>query len=277
MAISINTNSSALSAQRNMSQASQLLDNSVNRLATGIRVNSAADDAASLAISKKFDALVRSMGQGIQNGNEAIGMVQIADGGLQGINENLGRMRELSLRASNDTYSAEDRAIAQQEIGALMQSIDDIASRTRFGNTALLNGSAGAAGDGVVSFQIGADITSSQNVKFGDARSSAILSSGVDVTTQTNASTSIDNIDAAIKNVSDMRSTLGAAQNQLESAVMNTTQGMLNTASANSAMRDLDFGAESANFQKFNLLAQSGALALAQANQSSQSIMSLLR
>lgn len=260
-----------------MSQASQLLDNSVNRLATGIRVNSAADDAASLAISEKFDALVRSMGQGIQNGNEAIGMVQIADGGLQGINENLGRMRELSLRASNDTYSAEDRAIAQQEIGALMQSIDDIASRTRFGNTALLNGSAGAAGDGVVSFQIGADITSSQNVKFGDARSSAILSSGVDVTTQTNASTSIDNIDAAIKNVSDMRSTLGAAQNQLESAVMNTTQGMLNTASANSAMRDLDFGAESANFQKFNLLAQSGALALAQANQSSQSIMSLLR
>lgn len=277
MALSINTNTPSLMGQKNLSQASQMLGSSITNLSSGMRINSAADDAASLAISEKFDALVRSMGQGIQNGNEAIGMVQIADGGLQGINDNLGRMRQLALAASSDTYSADDRAIAQQEIDALMQSNNDIASQTRFGSNRLLDGSSGAAGDGVMSFQVGADITSSQSVKFGDARSSAILASGVDVTTQANASTSIDNIDSAIKNVSDMRSTLGAAQNQLESAVMNTTQGMLNTASANSAMRDLDFAAESANFQKFNLLAQSGVLALAQANQTSQISMSLLR
>jgi flagellin len=259
MSFKINTNIPAMNAGVNSSQNSANLNKSLGALSSGSNLSKAAFDAASLAIADKLMSQVSGLGQDIMNSNDNIGMLQIADGAMQGINDNTDRIRTLTLQASNGTLSSSNRATIQKEIDGLMQSSNHIANSTSYNGISLLNGAGPSVTSGV------------------DARGSALFSSPVDVTTQASANASIDTIDKATSNIGDIRSTLGATQNQLESHIRNISLTQVNEAAAQSQLKDVDFASESANFTKDNMMSQIGAFVQSQANISASHAMSLLQ
>ena len=272
----INTNISAMKAANASSSANKALGTAMERLSTGKRINSAKDDAAGLAIATSMTAQVRGMSQGIRNANDGISMAQTAEGALNEVTNMLQRQRELTVQASNNTYSAGDLANLKSEMDALNEQITNVVTNTEFNGQKLFDASAGTAG--VVSVQAGAneadaiDIDLSTNLTT-DADLAA--AAAVDVTAL--AAGDIALFDTAIKTVSTVRAGLGASQNQLESAVANLGNNITNLSDARSRIEDTDYSAESTALAKAQILSQASGAMLAQANQSQQSVLSLLR
>jgi len=276
MSFSINNNSNALTANIHSNQNSLGLNKSLGALSSGSALNSASNNSAGLGIANQHSAQVAGMGQAIMNSNSTIGLIQVADGAMQGINDNLERIRTLTLQASNGTMSASDRAIIQKEIDALLESSDDIAKSTSFNGIKLLDGTGGSDGNGTFITQSGADQGDTQSVTIGDATVASLIGT-IDVTTAAGRATALDSIDSAMESVSSIHADLGAAQNKLMSNIRNTSVTQINTASAESQIRDIDFALESANFSKMNILTQTGFFAKAQANAVQANVVNLFK
>lgn len=274
MSFSISTNISAMTANLHSNISNQSRNTSLGNLSSGSNMTNAAYDASGLGIANQLSAQVSGLGQAIQNSNESIGMIQIADGAMSGIQDNMDRIRILTLQASNGTMNADDRAIIQKEIDGLLESSDDIAKQTSYNGTSLLDGTGGSAGDGTFTTQSGADSGDKQSVTIGDAQVASLVGS-IDVTTTAGLATALTDIDSAMTGISDIRSELGASQNALMSNIRNTSVSQLNAASSESQMRDVDFAQESANFSQANLMSQIGSFTQAQANVSASNVTRL--
>ena len=282
MGFRINTNIGAMNAHKNATANNVGLDKSLNFLSSGLRINKAADDAAGLSIANKLSAQSQGLGQAIKNSNDGIGLLQTADGALEEYGNIMKRVRVLATQASNDTQDADSRAYISQEIQALLGEASDINATTQFNGTKVLSGSggSGAAGAGSFSFHTGAYTTEVQTTAIGSASVDGMTggsAAGVLVNTRTASEATIAIMDTAIKNVDAKRATVGAAQNKLESNVRNISVTQVNIAAAESNIRDVDFAAESANFAKHNILAQSASYAMSQANSVQQNVLRLLQ
>ncbi|MFN4038155.1 MAG: flagellin [Erythrobacter sp.] len=279
----INTNSSALRAQNAGVSAGRMLGTAMERLSTGRRINSAADDAAGLAIATSMTSQIRGMAQGVRNANDGISLVQTAEGALDEVTNMLQRMRELQVQRGNTTYSAGDVANITAEQNALAGQIRLVVQNTQFNGNSLFSGGTGSftiqAGDRLVD-QITVtmrDLTAT--FAAGTPPTGSQLGTVIDfATADTMAATaSLDNFDAAIADVSSIRAGLGAVQNRLESAVTNLTNVSTNLTDARSRIMDTDYSAESTQLAKAQILNQASTAMLAQANQSQQNVLSLLR
>ena len=270
MGFRINTNVGAMNAHRNATMNNVGLDKSLNSLSSGLRINKAADDSAGLSIANKLSAQSQGLGQAIKNANDGIGLIQTADGALEEYTNILKRIRTLAVQAANDTQDTDSRGYISNEIKRLVSELDHIASETKFNGKQLL------AADTDYKFHVGAYKGESTQTTISNVKSANILAAHT-VTTQSLADATISNMDDAIKNIDSIRSTLGAAQNQLESTVRNISVTQVNVSAAESQIRDVDFAAESANFAKHNILAQSGSYAMSQANAVQQNVMRLLQ
>ena len=274
MSFSINTNIGAMKANLYSNLSSQNTNKSLNALSSGSQQGSASSNAAGLSIANQLSAQVSGLGQAIQNSNESIGLIQVADGAMSGINDNLERIRVLTLQASNGTLASSDRAIIQKEIDALLESSDDIAKTTKFNGINLLDGSGGSSGDGTFVTQSGADRGDTKSVSIGDAQIASLVGT-IDVTTAAGRSSALDSVDSALKDISDIRSELGASQNELMSNIRNISVTQINVASAESQLRDVDFAQESANFSRNNIMSQIGSFTQSQANASASRVTNL--
>ena len=279
MAISIVTNVSSLNAQRNLGRTQQGLSKSLSRLSSGMRINSAADDAAGLAISEKLKSQVRSMHQAERNANDAVSLLQTAEGSMSEVSGMLARMRELSVQAGNDTVGSAERGFLQNELADLRSEVDRIAEVTEFNGTRLIDGTATN-----LVFQVGVQNTTNDRiiVSIDDMHTSQIGSgagsqlNSLDVTTITGAQNALDILDDSINDVSAARARVGAYTNRIQVAVQNLGTARENLSAANSRIRDVDVASESAELTKQNILMQAGVSVLAQANQAPSIALSLI-
>ena len=267
----INTNVSALRAQNSSRVAERMQSQAMERLSSGKRINSAKDDAAGLAIATRMDASVRGLNQAVRNANDGISLSQTAEGAMGGISNILVRMRELALQASNGTLGDDDREAIQTEVDALVEQIGDIATRTTFNGTALLDGTAD------IDIQTGLNDGEVVNITVGDLQAAGLGVDSLDFTTAAGASAALETLDDAIQTVATERANLGSQQNRLEAAVDNLTSTAINLADAKSRIEDTDFSAESTKLAAAGILSQASTAMLAQANQSQQGVMNLLR
>jgi len=271
----INTNIAALRAQNGSRVANDSLNQAMARLSSGKRINSAADDAAGLAISNSMTAQINGMNQGIRNANDGIAMAQTAGGALDEVTNMLQRQRELTTQALNGTYSTTDLANMKTEMDALNTQISNVLANTQFNGNNLFDGTAGNAG--TVTIQAGANSTDTVSLTFNDLTADATLTAAaaVDVTAPTGAD--LTTFDTAIQTISTAQAGFGAAQNQLQSAVNNLTSNVTNLTDARSRIQDADFSAETTNLAKAQILSQASTAMLAQANQSAQGVLKLLQ
>jgi len=286
MALSVNTNVSSINAQRNLSRTSNALNSSLSRLSSGLRINSAADDAAGLAISENMKSQIRSMSQAERNANDGISMIQTAEGAESQMSDIMGRMRELSVQSANGTLGSTERGFLDKEFKSLISEVDRISAVTEFNGTKLLDSTAATA-----NLQVGFRNTANDQIAValeqidsttlgvgsigGGAGGGTALSTAL-LDTAANASLAIGIIDASITDVSTARAGLGATQNRLQVTVSNLQSSRENLSAANSRIRDVDIAQESANMTKQNILMQAGVSVLAQANQAPSLALSLL-
>jgi len=266
----INTNTSALRAQNGSRLANMSLQTAMERLSTGKRINSSKDDAAGLAIAASMTSDIRGMNQAIRNSNDGISMAQTAEGALGEVTNMLQRIRELAVQSASGTYSDDDRANLQAEVTELGAQIDDIVANTKF-NGVTLFGSA----DVSVAIQTGADAGEQVNLTISGFDVSSASAS--DISTSGGADTALADVDTALSAVATTRASLGAGQSRLESVVNNLTNNVTNLSDARSRIEDADFSAETTNLAKAQILSQASTAMLAQANQSQQGVLSLLR
>jgi flagellin len=272
----INQNITAFNAYRNLTVSDGQLSKSLEKLSSGFRINRAADDAAGLVISENLRSQVGGLRVATRNAQDGISMVQTAEGALTEVHSMLQRMRDLVLQASNGSSDTEAKAAIDAEVDALAAEITRIGDSTRFGSRTLLNASSS------VTFQVGSTSTDNISVAFSDMRSSAIGASGsavntVDVTsTSQTLSQQLTIIDEAIKDVSTLRGSLGAAQNRLEHTVANLGVAVENLAASESRIRDADMASEMVSFTRHQIMLQAGTAMLAQANAAPQSVLGLL-
>lgn len=272
----INTNIGALKAANASNAAGKALGTAMERLSTGKRINSAKDDAAGLAIATSMTSQVRGMNQGIRNANDGISMAQTAEGALSEVTNMLQRQRELTVQASNNTYSADDLANLASEMDALNTQITSVLTNSEFNGQKLFDASAGTAG--VVSVQAGANEADAIDIDLStNLTTDADLAAAAAVDVEALAAGDIALFDTAIKTVSTVRAGLGASQNQLESAVTNLNNNITNLSDARSRIEDTDYSAETTALAKAQILSQASGAMLAQANQSQQNVLSLLR
>ena len=272
----INTNIGALKAANASNAAGKALGTAMERLSTGKRINSAKDDAAGLAITTSMTSQVRGMNQGIRNANDGISMAQTAEGALSEVTNMLQRQRELTVQASNNTYSADDLANLASEMDALNTQITNVLANSEFNGQKLFDASAGTAG--VVSVQAGANEADAIDIDLStNLTTDADLAAAAAVDVEALAAGDIALFDTAIKTVSTVRAGLGASQNQLESAVTNLNNNITNLSDARSRIEDTDYSAETTALAKSQILSQASGAMLAQANQSQQNVLSLLR
>jgi flagellin len=276
MAQVINTNTLSLNAQLNLSKSSQALATSLERLSSGLRINSAKDDAAGLAISTRLTSQVNGMNQAARNANDAISLSQIAEGGMQETTSVLQRMRDLSVQAANGTNNLTDRTSINNEMNQLVAELDRVASNTTFNQQTILDGTYATTG---MNFQIGADAGQTISVNIADVSSAGLSVNSLNVADSTGAgaSAAITAIDAALDQVSSSRSTLGAVQNRLDFTISSLQSGAEFSEAANSRIKDADFAAETADLTKNQILMQAGTAMLAQANQSTSNVLKLLQ
>ncbi|MFP6683121.1 MAG: flagellin [Polyangiaceae bacterium] len=276
MPLYINTNVPSLMAQRNLNKAQSRLQTSFQRLSSGFRVNQASDDSASMGISETLRARIKSFAVAERNTNNAISMANTAEGGLNEISGIVLRMRELAVQSANGDLTSTDRSYIDTEFTNLKEEITRLAETTEFNGKELL---AGAQGD--IKFQVGINVTTHDTiaVSFGGVSLSALSLSGVSVggATATNATSAITAIDTALSTVSERRAQFGAASNRLSIAAANSTTMRTNLEAANSVIRDVDVAAETAVLARSQVLLQAGAAILAQANQTPNLALSLLR
>ncbi len=266
----INTNIPSLTAQRNLNSTQGSMQTALERLSSGLRINSARDDAAGLAIAERMNGQVRGMNVAIRNANDAISMAQVAEGGLNEVGNMLQRMRELAVQSANGTNSTGDRNNLDAEFQALDADIDRIAGVTKFNGMAILDADAG-----VIEFQVGANSGETMTVDTTAAAVAASATAG-NIATVGDATTAIDTLDAAIDAVTTERATLGAAQSQFSSAITNLQVGMENQEAARGRIVDADFAVETANMTRAQILQQAGTAMVAQANSAPQGVLSLL-
>ena len=277
MAQIINTNLMALNAQRNLSATQNALATSVQRLSSGLRVNSAKDDAAGLAIAERMNTQIRGMNVAIRNANDGISLAQTAEASLGQIGEMAQRMRELAVQSANATNTAEDRANLDAEYQQLAQEITRTIASTTFNGLNILAGDAGA-----MAFQVGAgsdDTVNAINITTTDLSANAAVTAVTsgDITSAANATTAMDNIDTLIDLVTTERATYGAAQNRFESVISNLQVAVESQTAARSRIMDADFAAETAAMTRAQVLQQAGVAMLSQANAMPNTVLSLLR
>ena len=299
----INTNISSIQAQSAMRTTRASTEKAMERLSTGLKLNSAGDDAAGLAISSRMTSQIKGLNMAVKNAQDGISLTQTAEGALGEVQNMLQRMRELSLQAASDTNSSDDRAYLQTELKALSTEIDRVAATTTFNNQKLFSGTdfgtfAPASGTASVTnpstvtlkIQVGSNTGTSDKVEITLQETSA-AKLGIQVTAVggTNASgelqfdtgahalDAVTAVDAALKNVTNLRSSFGAIQNRLEHTISNLTNIATNTELARSRIQDADYAQETSNMTRGQILQQAGTAMLAQANKMSQSVMSLLQ
>ena len=271
MAVVINTNVASLNAQRNLNKSQLGLNRSMQRLSSGLRINSAKDDAAGLAISDRMTAQIRGLNQAARNAQDGISMAQTAEGALQETTNLLQRMRELSVQSANDTNTSADRTSLNAEFSELISEIDRIANNTEFNSQVLMS-----ATDSYV-FHVGANASQTITLTISDADATALGVNNLSITTQTVANTAITTIDTAIGYVDTMRGDLGAKMNRLESTIANLSNVSENLSASRSRILDADIAQETSEMTKNNILQQAGVSVLAQANQSTQLALGLLQ
>lgn len=276
MGMRVSTNVSAINAQRNLVGSQRQINDSMAKLASGSRINKAADDAAGLAISEGMKAQIRSAAQAQRNANDGISMVQTAEGGLNEIGNIVVRLRELGIQASSDTVGENERGMLNKEVQQLKSEIQRIASVTTWGTTKLLDGSSPK-----FDFQVGLYNNAEEDrISFNASENVATLDalglSGIDFSTKEGAQDAIGMLDAAQTSVSGTRANLGALQNRLTSTVDNLGVAQENLSAANSRIRDTDVAQASSEMTRNNILLQAGTATLAQANQSTQLALKLI-
>ena len=277
MSTTINTNLASLNVQRNLTLSTGGLSTAVQRLSSGMRVNSARDDAAGLAIAERMNAQVRGMNVAVRNATDAVSLAQTAEGALGKVSDSLQRMRELAVQSANATNNTGDRANLNTEFQQLADEID----RTLAGST--FNGIAILATAQTQTFQVGAGNTTNDKVDLAttnlttDATITAVTGAASDITTATNAGTAITNIDAAINTITTTRATYGALQNRFEASIGLLKVMSENNAAARGRIVDADYAAETAALSRAQVLQQAGTAMVAQANQLPNSVLSLLR
>ncbi len=269
MAQTINTNVMSLTAQRNLSKSQSSLSTSMERLSSGLRVNSAKDDAAGLAIAERMNTQVRGMNVAIRNANDGISLAQTAEGGLQEVNNMLQRMRELAVQSKNGTNSTSDRANLDAEFTALNEEIGRIAETTVYNGQSVINSAGGS-----VSFQVGANNGAANSLTIALTEVTSIAAATV--ATVAGASGAISAIDSMIDDVTASRADFGAMQSRFESAINNLQVGMENQAAARGRIVDADFAVETANMTRSQILQQAGNAMVSQANSAPQSVLQLL-
>ena len=280
MAQTINTNLPSLTAQRNLSASQSQLSTSIGRLSSGLRINSAKDDAAGLAIANRMDSQARGMNVAIRNSMDGISLAQTAEGGLGKVSDMLQRMRELAVQSSNATNTSTDRDSLNNEFRQLADEIDRTLNATKFNGQAILSGGAGSQ-----VFQIGSDNTSydqlavtTQNMATATNIVAVTATTGViSGTTGGAAQAMISSIDLALTSVNSERSTYGAVQNRFEAIIANLQGAAENPPAAKSRIMDADFAAETAALTRTQILQQAGTAMLAQANQLPQQVLQLLK
>jgi len=279
--LSINTNIQSINAQRNLDQSQGSLATSMQRLSSGLRINSAKDDAAGLAIAQRMSAQVKGMNVAIRNANDGISLAQTADGALSHVSDSLQRMRELAVQARNSTNSSSDKDSLNKEFSQLQSEISRVLGGTTFNGKAMLGADATQ-----MDFQIGANTSTNDTVSITtvnmvtDSKISAVTgtSAVIDSTATAGAiGTVIDNIDKAIDEVNDTRATFGASESRFDSIISNLQSGVENQSAAQSRIMDADFATETANMSRAQVLQQAGTAMIAQANQLPQQVLSLLR
>jgi len=265
-------NLTAMNSNRQLGITSALQAKSSEKLSSGYKINRAADDAAGLTISEKMRSQVRGLNRASDNAQDGISLIQVAEGALNETHSILQRMNELAVQAANDTNTQTDRGAIQQEINQLTSEIDRIQRTTQFNTQNLLDGSFEEK-----KLHVGALKDQTIDLSIKNMNADEIGVSGLEVTEQSSAEDAIEKVQQGISSVSAQRSELGAIQNRLEHTVANLNNVSENTQAAESRIRDTDVPSEMVNFSKNNILAQAGQAMLAQANQSTQGVLSLLR
>jgi flagellin len=276
----IATNALSLAAQRNLNISQRSLTTTIERLSSGLRINSAADDAAGLAIAERIQTQVKGMNVAIRNANDAISLMQVAEGSAQQIGENLQRMRELAVQAANGTYNSGDRGKLEDEFFALSSEISRLSRATKFANVNLLDSTATT-----FTFQVGAGTTADNQITMStvdmqaSATEMAVDSSVVALQSSTNgaALAAIAALDCAINTVTTTRSKFGAALNRSSAVISSLQIAVEKQAAARGRIMDADFAAETAELTRTQILQQAGTAMLAQANAAPQNVLSLLR
>jgi flagellin len=264
----INTNINSLNAQRNLAGSANALSTAMSRLSSGLRVNSAKDDAAGLAIAERMNTQTRGMNVAIRNSNDAISLAQTAEGALGAISGNLQRMRELAVQASNGTNTTADVQSLNEEFTLLVAENNRVAAGTTFNSQAVIT-------SGTFVFQVGANSTTNDQITV-----TASSYAGSSTTLGANSSTAfaeISKLDADINTVTTARSTWGATQNRFESVITNLRVGAENSAAARGRIMDADYATETASLSRAQVLQQAGTAMVAQANQAPQGVLALLR
>ena len=269
----INTNISALRAQNASMKANDMLGTAMERLSTGNRINSAADDAAGLSIATGFTSDIRALNQGVRNASDGIALAQTAEGALEEVSSMLQRVRELAIQSQNGTLDDVDRGFLDTEVTELAAQIDDILSNTEFNGVSVFSTSSGSDVSVNIQIDAGRSITLTSTA----IDNTNLNAAGLDVSSSTNAATAVTNVDAGLQAVNTTRSSLGAGQNRLESAINNLTTTATNLTDARSRIEDTDFSQETTALAKAQILGQASTAMLAQANQSQQNVLSLLR
>ena len=285
MALTVNTNTTSLGVQKNLNRASDALSTSMTRLSSGLKINSAKDDAAGLQIANRMTSQIRGQTMAIKNANDAISIAQTAEGAMQEQTNILQRMRELSIQARNDSNTVDDRAALNKEFQSMTKELDRIAASTQLNNKNLLDGSTTTA----MVFQVGSNtgsdnqisitLTDAMNTSAAGALSAlsgkSITGAATDI--EANFSGAMTAIDQALKNINTTRADLGAVQNRLTSTIANLQNINENAEAARGRVQDTDFAAETAQLTKQQTLQQASTSVLAQANQLPSAVLKLLQ
>jgi len=273
--LTVNTNIASLNAQRNLTDSQGTLNTSLQRLSSGLRINSAQDDAAGLAISNRMTSQINGLNQAARNANDGISLAQTAEGALDEVTNMLQRMRELAVQSVNGTNSTSDRSSLDDEFNELVSEIERIADTTTFNGQYVLNGTMADT-----AFQVGANQGETITVSINSDMQTAALgvdSGSIGIDTAAGASAAITAIDTAVTSVDSFRGTLGAVQSRFESTIANVSNISENVSAARSRIVDADFALETANLTKAQILQQAGVAMLSQANQLPQTALSLLQ
>ena len=287
----VNTNVGATIAQNALMKNEREMNTAMERLSTGSRINGAKDDAAGLAISSRMTSQIRGLDMGIRNANDAISMLQTADGAMVEVTNMLQRMRELAIQASNGTTTEDDRNYLNAEYANLITEMERIANNTQWNGRSILQGDANAAGDSTVKFQVGANGGQTVAVDFGDisqsggatfqafsaAATTAAISAQTTASAITTGTAAVNAIDSAITAVNTQRATFGAAVNQLTYAIDNLASVKVNAEASRSRVLDADYARETSELARTQIIQQAGTAMLAQANQLPQTVLSLLQ
>ncbi len=275
MGLRVNTNIASINAQRNTAQVTTRLARNYQRLSTGLRISTAADDAAGLAISERLRAQVRSLGQASRNANDGISLVQVGEGALNEVSNILVRLRELSIQSANGSSSNQDRNTIKEEFDSLVGEINRIAQSTEFNGVKLLDGSSST-----VTFQVGINSIAgidTLNVSLAPSLSTSLGLSTLDIGSGGNTSFAIAQIDNAVNSVSGLRGKFGSLQNRLQSTIANLGVAAESLSAAESRIRDVDVAYETAELTRNNILQQASISILSQANAQPQAALQLLQ